>query len=144
MSYTKVANPLILSSELLTNGMFSGNASSWTLGSHWAYSSLNALHSTGATADLKQSGLSITDGLSYRLAFQISGTAGSVTVKISSSGATQSVNAATGQNTLTLLAPSSNDGTLYFTPTTDFDGAISAVGLRPISTLYTKVAKQSY
>lgn len=144
MSYTKVANPLIIGSELLTNGMFSGNATSWTLGANWAYSSANALHTAGSVATLKQAGLTIADGSSYRCVFQISGTTGTVAVKISASGVAQTVSAATGQNSLTLLAPASNDGTLYFTPSSGFDGAIFAVGLRIVNTSYTKVGTGTY
>lgn len=149
MSYTKIANPLILGSELLTNGMFSGNANSWTLGSNWAYSSANVLHTSGATADLKQSGLSIADGASYRVVFSVSGTTGTVTVKISANAPLAkayrvTVNAGSGVNSITLLVSSNNDGILYFTPSSGFDGAISSVGLRKLNEVYTKVGTETY
>lgn len=142
MSFNKVATPSIVGSELLTNGMFSVDASGWTLGSGWAYSNGTVLHTAGNTANLTQGPLTLALVVkSFRLVFTITGTAGTVSVKLTSGGKTQTINAGVGQITLTLLFPGSvTDRILYFTPTTDFNGAISTVGLRLINQLDTKVA----
>jgi len=64
--------------ELLTNGTFTGNANSWTLGAGWAYGA-NKVAATAASSTLKQlkadmvgAGATWTSGKLYELGFTIS------------------------------------------------------------------------
>lgn len=54
-----------LGAELVTNGVFTGSATGWTLGTHWAYGTDNViLTNSGASGTLSQN-ISVVSGLDY-------------------------------------------------------------------------------
>ena len=123
---------------LLNNGTFTGSATSWTLGSGWAYSS-NNVAATAASTTLKQTranmGTAWTAGLYYRVSFTISNySAGSLSVGTNtdpaqligaSDGSTSSSVAANGTYEALVLADGNANG-LVFTGT-GFTGTIDSI-----------------
>lgn len=104
----------------------------WTgIGSGWAYSSNTALHSSGTTA-LSQSVIlpEIADSshnLAYNVWYKISGcSAGSVTASLGSS-TSGTARTANGTYVEELYPNAAGANTLAFTPTTNFNGAITNV-----------------
>jgi hypothetical protein len=84
-NYNSTSDILSISSnasERITNGGFTGNASGWTLGSGWTYSSNSVSHSSNGTSALTQS-VPLAAGERYEVSFTISNlTFGNVSVSI--------------------------------------------------------------
>lgn len=111
---------------VIQNGTFTGAETGWTLGTGWAYSSNNVLHSAGNTATLSQTLLPVTQKCPYRVTFDIGGrTAGTVTVSLG--GGTASAARSTSGTYEEVITCGTTDYTLAFTPSTDFDGTIDNV-----------------
>ena len=68
------------SSEMVTNGTFTGGSTGWTLGAGWAYGT-NAVAHTAGTTTATQS-LTVVSGRSYRLSFDLTRSAGDLTVTL--------------------------------------------------------------
>lgn len=116
---------------VLYNGNFTGNANGWTLGSGWAYSSNNVVHSAGNTANLEQTLLPVAQKCPYRITFCICNrTAGSVTVSLG--GGTASAARSTDATYEEIVTCGTTNYTLAFTPTSDFDGSIDNVICTPL------------
>lgn len=134
MAYTNVGKP-VNGSELITNGNFTGAATGWTLGTGWAYSSNNVLHTAGNVAALSQVITTTENGL-YVITFSIGGTAGTVVVSLGSGKRT--LNA--GAGSVEIILESLSSTALAFTPSTDFDGTIDTVSVKQLVAT-TKVAR---
>jgi hypothetical protein len=84
-NYNSTSDILSVSSgvtERITNGTFTGNASGWTLGAGWTYSSNSVSHSSNGINALTQS-VSVVVGERYEVSFTISNlTVGTVTVSL--------------------------------------------------------------
>jgi hypothetical protein len=84
-NYNSTSDILSVSSgvtERITNGTFTGNASGWTLGAGWTYSSNSVSHSSNGVSALTQS-VSVAVGERYEISFTISNlTVGTVTVSL--------------------------------------------------------------
>ena len=111
------------SSDLVTNGTFTGSAAGWTLGAGWAYAA-NAVTLTANTGILSQDmvGL-ITDLREYIIRFTVSAVTGTPALVAKLGGASTSVITAAGtysiiivcDNLDTLLKFSDNTGTATYT-----------------------------
>jgi hypothetical protein len=129
-------NPVVsdvgtLGSESVSNSDFStGPFTGWTAGAGWTYSS-GAQHTSG-TATLTQS-FSITANNPYVVVVTITGrTAGSITIELGS-GPASVTNAITANTTTALVSTSGGSQTLTITPTTDFDGTITAISVKIVN-----------
>ncbi len=123
-----------LGNEVVTNGTFTGNATGWTVGSGWAYSSNAVNKSSNGTATLSQS-VSIYTLREYLLTYTISGwTVGTVTPTVG--GFTGTAVGANGTYTERFVATSS--AALTFTPTNTARFTIDTVSLKPLTGTNTK------
>jgi hypothetical protein len=118
-----------LGSEKLTNGSFTGNATGWTLGSGWAYSSNTVSHTSNGTASLAQNaGLSV--GRIYVLSFVVSNwTVGSITPTIG--GVTLA--AASANGTYTYRVVPATTGTLSIVPSNTARLTIDSVSVKELT-----------
>jgi hypothetical protein len=127
-AWTLRFTPQALGSNVLVNTNF---ASNWTT-TNWVVSGGSADHSTGNTSALTQAyGVmsGVSDNTPYLLSFTVSGmTAGSVTATFDSAVNSLVV---TANGTYECIVYSESGGTLSFTPTSTFDGAISSPSLTP-------------
>jgi len=121
------------STERLTNGSFAGNATGWTLGTGWAYSSNNVVHTVGQTGLLTQA-VGAVAGDTYIVVFTISNrTAGGVAVRLGNTY--DFTNTYTTNATFTVLFHATSTGVFEIIPESAFDGAISAVSVKKIAAL---------
>jgi len=140
-----VVDTASLGSEKVTNGTFTGNATGWTLGAGWAYSSNNVAHTAGSTAAMSQDTGEVA-GEYYLVSFVVSYTTGQVSLKgklTTTIGGTQagiwansngSLNASGYfSNTVNYIVKATNTNDLTFTPTTDFNGTIDTVSVKKIT-----------
>ena len=140
-----VVDTASLGSEKVTNGTFTGNATGWTLGAGWAYSSNNVAHTAGSTAAMSQDTGEVA-GEYYLVSFVVSVTTGQVGLKgklTTTIGGTQAgiwANSngnltASGyfSNTVNYIVKATNTNDLTFTPTTDFNGTIDTVSVKKIT-----------
>ena len=100
-------------SDLVTNGTFTGNATGWTLGSGWSYSSNYVQHNGSAKSDLEQTiSAGLTAGSVYKVSLTISNASPStatVTVELGGSDAGASDFVGDGTHTTYVQATSGND-----------------------------------
>lgn len=101
----------------VTNGTFTGNANSWTVGSGWAYNANAVDKSSDGTATLSQA-TTITPkaGLTYEVTYTISNwTVGDITVGFG--GGTAATRTNVGNGTFTdIIVATADTGSLTFTP----------------------------
>jgi len=115
--------------DLVTNGAFTTDFSGWTNGGNWVWSAGTASHVVGAVSALTQTLSGLTVGLTYEVITTIVGrTAGSVTVWFSAQPS--NAQGVTATKYLVALAASQD---LIIVPTTDFNGAVDSITVRPIS-----------
>lgn len=99
-------------------------------GTNWSLSAGVWTHTVGNTAALTQSSTVII-GQRYRALYKITGvSAGSVTPKAGSTGTGGTARTANGTYTGELLC--AGDTTMYFTPSSDFDGAVQIISLQKL------------
>lgn len=140
----KVTDSSQLSSELVTNGTFTGSATGWTLNTGWTYNSNNVSHATGNTATMTQ-----TLGIAANKTYLITATVGSSIVNPAIVNGTFTIGLGGitcgkwddtgkfGANFFPLVlnfictVPSSS-GDLTFTPDTNFSGTIDTVSVKNI------------
>lgn len=124
------------STTVLTNGTFTGNANSWTLGADWTYGA-NAVAAVAADTTLKQAkadmGTPWTSGVVYEVIFTISGyAAGSLQVGTNTDPEQKAAAiTADGTYTVKVTADAHADG-LVFTGT-GFTGTIDTISATPCS-----------
>lgn len=131
---TTASDAAVLSSELVTSQAFN-NASFWTC-SGWTTTSTTAAHNTGNTTacSATASNFTVTAGTTYQVAYQLAGnTTASNTAAVSIGGASASAIGQTGTNIQTAIIKATTTGALTFTPTTNFNGTISNVSVKPIT-----------
>lgn len=100
----------------------------WTAGGGWAITGGQAIHTIGSSSDLTQA-LSLTAGNDYRIFAELgSATAGTVTPSLTGgTPVTGTAISANGTTSVEVTAATGND-TLVLTASSDFDGALDAVG----------------
>lgn len=115
--------------DLVTNGAFTGNATGWTLGAGWAYGTNNVAATLADTA-MTQTPASptILAGVSYKLVFDVTASAGSVIASVGGTNGTARSTSATFTETIIAGA----GGVLSFTGT-GFSGTIDNVVLTPLT-----------
>jgi hypothetical protein len=80
-----------LSTNLITNGTFTGNANGWTLPGGWAYSSNEARKSGAGTTAMTQS-VAVTPGMLYKISMTWTAlTVGSFTVNLGGGNASEAM-----------------------------------------------------
>lgn len=121
-----------LGSELITNGTFTGNATGWSVGSGWAYSSNAVVHSSNGTSAIQPSTALTTVLAGYEYQYSVTVSALTVgTVTLSVGGVTIAAFSANGTYTGKLLATSNANLTL--TPTNTARLTVDDVSLKRIS-----------
>jgi hypothetical protein len=128
--------------DLLTNGAFTGNANSWSLGTGWAYGTNNVAATVAsgtlsqAKADMDSAGVLFTSGPIFVVSFTISGySGGSLTVGTAAdpSQSEQVVVAADGTYSMKIQGDGDADG-LIFTGV-NFTGVIDTVSMKRCASL---------
>lgn len=118
-----------LGSNLITNGTFTTDLSSWTVGgtgSGWAQSSGTALHAAGNTDTLSQA-INTTSNAHYRIAVTVAGrSAGSVVVSLGSGRETHTLST-NATHVLSIMATATGANSLVLTPSSDFNGSVDSV-----------------
>lgn len=134
VKHISLAN-LTLSGELMTNGTFTGSASSWTLGSGWAYNDNNVIHTSG-TAALSQIAGGTSSSSQYLITAKMDGSVGNLGVDVDDSLVHQIFNASTSVNRpieiVQVLFDFHVNGTVYFRPSSTFNGTIDDISVREI------------
>jgi hypothetical protein len=135
-----VTSTATLGTELVTNGTFDTDLSSWSYGggSDWAHNTASAKHATGNTTALSQN-ITVSNAGVYHVTFAIAGrTAGDVAVTV---GTVQAINTPASNNFSsnttyyrTVVANASGAVALAFTPSSTFDGRIDTVSVKRITT----------
>jgi len=123
----------VLGTELLTNGDFASDLSSWTAGTGWSWdASGKALHATGNIPTLLQS-IAVTDGETYHVQFVMSSrTVGVVTLTLGGlTGERETVG--NGTYYISFKATATTNLDLTFTPGSTFDGMIDSVSAKEIT-----------
>lgn len=116
-----------LSSELLTNGTFTGSASGWSVGSGYAYSSNSVSHTSNGTAPISQTPSTNYAGHEYVVTYTISAwTVGTVTPSLG--GVTGTAVSANGTYTERFVTTST--ATLSFTPSNTARFTIDSVSVK--------------
>ncbi|WP_128910704.1 TipJ family phage tail tip protein [Tropicibacter alexandrii] len=100
----------------------------WTAGGGWAITGGQAIHTIGSSSDLTQA-VSLIEGDDYRIFAELgSATAGTVTPSLTGgTPVTGTAISANGTTSVEVTAATGND-TLVLTASSDFDGALDAVG----------------
>lgn len=126
-----------LGSNLVANGDFSGGLTSWTA-TGWTDGTGKATHTAGNTNALSQS-VSLVISRMYEVSVAITGrTAGSILValggvEISSKSATVTSNSITTSTSASIFwGSSAGSYTFSITPTSDFDGSVSAISIKQV------------
>ncbi len=122
--------------EQITNGTFTGNADDWESNGNplpdgnWAYGSNNVEHTSGSIEPVYQFG-NLVEGGRYIVRFDIGGTTGSVNACLGNGDCEQF---AAGDGSVEFLGHWQDlfGISIYFEPTTDFDGTIDNVSVKPI------------
>lgn len=111
--------------ELVSNGSFTGDASGWNLGTGWTYGSNKVTHTAGNTANMYQDDV-FTDGEKYAVQITVADcTAGGITVYIGENANAYSF-CISSNGTWTFQGVA--DGVdLVITPTTSFDGSVDSI-----------------
>lgn len=118
-----------LSSELVTNGSFTGSATGWSLGSGWTYSSNSVSHSSNGTATLTQS-IGLQAGELVILTYTISNwTVGTVTPTVGSTLLT----ARSADGTYTERFITTGSGAVVFSPSNTARFTIDNVSVKRLS-----------
>ncbi len=102
--------------NLVTNGTFTGDATGWTMGTDWAYNANAARHVTGAIGILEQD-ISALPGVTYYLKYEVTNFTAGTSVTPSIGGAVGAAASAVGTYLEVLTATTT--GNLQFTATAD-------------------------
>ena len=126
-----------LGSDLVTNGAFTSDLSSWTGTTNWSWSAGAALHTAGSVVALSQN-ISVTSGQTYLVEVVISGrTAGSVSLALGAVSvidySTVSAVAANITFKRTVVAGASGSVALTITPSSPFNGSVDSVVVRNVT-----------
>lgn len=123
------------SEEMVTNGAFTGGATFWTLGSGWAYGTNAVAHTTGTATATRF--VTVVTGRSYKLSFDLTRSAGDLTVTLTNTTGTSGalILTATGVEVI-FVATATGAAVLTFTPSTDFAGTIDNVSVKCL-TIYS-------
>jgi len=126
----------VLGTELLTNGTFVSDLSSWTAGAGWEFSNGGATHTSG-TATLVQNVTVASDSMYLVSVYQKATATSNFTYQLSSFGiAVTHPFADQGQtfltNRVTFLATSTGSVAFTIIPSTTFNGTIDSVSIKKI------------
>jgi len=127
---TLTAMLLGLSSDLLTNGLFTSDLSGWSYGTNWAYSSGTALCTAGNTTPIYQS-VATTSGQIYRATVTAVVSEGTLTETFGSASGSVAISSS-GTYTYDYTATTSANN-LTFTPNSTFAGSITSITTKLIS-----------
>lgn len=137
--YTSIENKVFgfydqssVSTDLITNGNFTGSATGWTLGTGWAYGTNNVTKNADGTGTLTQA-ITGTVGKIYLGQYTISNwTVGSVTPSLPTATFTFNASSANGTYNFVWICRSASD-TLTFTPTNTSRFTIDTISLKEVT-----------
>ena len=133
---TSVNSTATLGTELVANGGFDSNLSSWTdSGASWSWSAGTALHTAGSISNLSQN-VTVVNGSTYQVEVTVTGrTVGSIAVALGSVSVVD-----TGVSTVftaslsrTVVAGETGSVSLSIVPTIDFNGSIDNVSIKLVT-----------
>ena len=136
ITITSVNSTATLGTELVANGGFDSNLSSWTdSGASWSWSAGTALHAAGSISSLSQN-VTVVNGSTYQVEVTVTGrTAGSIAVALGSVSVVD-----TGVSTVftaslsrTVVAGETGSVSLSIVPTIDFNGSIDNVSIKAVT-----------
>ncbi len=129
------ADSATLGSEMITSNNFS---TSWT-GTGWTLGASSATHTSGTTALSPTTPLTVAANTGYLITFTLaSTTTGTLTPGIGG----VSGNGVSSNTTHSQVVYTSGTGNLTFTPTSDFNGTISAVSVKQLTVYEATLALQ--
>lgn len=132
---TKVTTIAPAAASLLTNGAMTTDLTGWS-GANWAWNAANggeALHTAGATTALSSAD-NVVSGQSYLVTYTVHyGAAGDVTMSVG--GLTDA--ARSTSNTFTYYGTATATTPIAFTPSNDFDGAVTLVSVQAMGPALT-------
>lgn len=134
-----------LGAELVANGAFNSDASSWTAAG-WTWGAGKIKHDSGNVTALSQN-ITVADGVTYQVNFVTADrTVGDVTVAINGvvvpwKPYTIAYNENGSENVRTFIAVGSGAQALTFTPTNTYDGSLDDVSVKPITALASTVSE---
>lgn len=128
-------NDVVLGSDLITNGTFTGSLAGWTAAGNWVYGTNDAVCTAGSVSELSQTGLGMTVGNYYRVTFDITRTAGSIRVGLGDgAGINNSAYVdTTGSYSIDIFYNDLLDDTIIFSTDDEFDGTLDNVTLQEVS-----------
>ncbi|HNI73165.1 MAG TPA: hypothetical protein PLX65_06510, partial [Accumulibacter sp.] len=136
ITITSVNSTATLGTELVANGGFDSNLSSWTdSGASWSWSAGTALHTAGSISNLSQN-VTVVNGSTYQVEVTVTGrTVGSIAVAL---GSVSVVNtgvstAFTASLSRTVVAGETGSVSLSIVPTIDFNGSIDNVSIKAVT-----------
>ena len=136
ITITSVNSTATLGTELVANGGFDSNLSSWTdSGASWSWSAGTALHTAGSISNLSQD-VTVVNGSTYQVEVTVTGrTVGSIAVALGSVSVVD-----TGVSTVftaslsrTVVAGETGSVSLSIVPTIDFNGSIDNVSIKLVT-----------
>jgi len=136
ITITSVNSTATLGTELVANGGFDSNLSSWTdSGASWSWSAGTALHTAGSISNLSQN-VTVVNGSTYQVEVTVTGrTVGSIAVALGSVSVVD-----TGVSTVftaslsrTVVAGETGSVSLSIVPTVDFNGSIDNVSIKLVT-----------
>jgi hypothetical protein len=111
------AQPLY-QNDHVTNGTFTGNANSWTLGSGWSYNSNAVDHGAGVGTLSQTTTFAAQANRNYLVSYQITNYTVSGTLTIGFGGGTATTRTISGNGTYVDFVTATGTGDLIITPTT--------------------------
>lgn len=128
------AGTATLGSELLVNGTFDTDLSSWTAGANWAWGAGGtADHTAGSVETLKQT-IATTNGSHYQVVVVLSSvTASNVVMTLTSSSGSESFTLSAAATYTYSFKAGAASSDLTFTPNTAFIGSITSVSFKLIT-----------
>lgn len=130
--------------DLVTNGNFTGSASSWVLATGWTYNSNNIIHTVSHTGGADNPITFDNDEAQYLVQMDTGGSVGFMTAQVEDGLDMGDIpfNTTTGY----IFAQSlfgTPDGYLHLYPTSDFDGTVDNVSCKKIIGLITNLFLQT-
>ena len=136
ITITSVNSTATLGTELVANGGFDSNLSSWTdSGASWSWSAGTALHTAGSISNLSQN-VTVVNGSTYQVEVTVTGrTVGSIAVALGSVSVVDTgvTTVFTASLSRTVVAGETGSVSLSIVPTIDFNGSIDNVSIKLVT-----------
>lgn len=126
---------IVIGSDLVSNGSFTGNDLGWTKTGNWAYGTNNEVCTPGAISELAQTGLGMSLATVYRVTFDLTRTAGSVRMGLGEGAGANYTDYldVTGSYSFDVFYNDVADDTIIFQTDDEFNGALDNVTVKEVS-----------